>query len=220
MAQRSLLPSVADQRHIFTEFDWQFQSDKLLGWKSESRVPNAVIDYMIFDFIVINDVVVFVIVVSIIIFEQDSLLEVLVFGLQMRSRSYLYSFIILLLVVLYYYYLKVAQIVLLSCFRPLSNSILVKNGTFTRFQLVCDRRTDRRTDGRTDTSSYRDARTHLINFSKIFSIKDRNFIFNLFAPLKKVQYTRKNQRWQCKIHSFKVIYSWNKGPKNYYAHSK
>ena len=60
----------------------------------------------------------------------------------MRSRSYLYPFIILLLVVLYYYYLKVAQIVLLSCFRPLSNSILVKNGTFTRFQLVCDRPTD------------------------------------------------------------------------------
>ena len=87
----------------------------------------------------------------------------------MRSRSYLYPFIILLLVVLYYYYLKVAQIVLLSCFRPLSNSILVKNGTFTRFQLVCDRptdgptdgRTDGQMDGRTDAPSYRDVRTHL-----------------------------------------------------------
>ena len=79
----------------------------------------------------------------------------------MRSRSYLYPFIILLLVLLYYYYLKVAQIVILSYFRPLSNLILVKNGTFTRFQLVCDRRTDGRTDGRTDTPSYRDARMHL-----------------------------------------------------------
>ena len=40
--------------------------------------------------------------------------------------------IVLLLVVLYYYYyyLKVAQVVILSCFRPLSISILVKNGTF------------------------------------------------------------------------------------------
>ena len=61
------------------------------------------------------------------------------FGLQsivqMRSRLYFYPFIILLLVVFYYYYyyLKEAQIVLLSCFRPLykSISILVKNGTFT-----------------------------------------------------------------------------------------
>ena len=71
----------------------------------------------------------------------------------MRSRSYLYPFIILLVVVLYYYYLHVAQIVILSCFRPLSNSISVKNGTFKQFQLVCDQRTD--------TPSYRDARTHL-----------------------------------------------------------
>ena len=79
----------------------------------------------------------------------------------MRSRSYLYPFIILLLVLLYYYYLKIAQIVILTYFRPLSNSILVKNGTLTRFQLKCDRPTDRSTDGRRDTPSYRDARTHL-----------------------------------------------------------
>ena len=72
----------------------------------------------------------------------------------MRSRSYLYPFIALLLVVLNYYFLKVAQIVILSCFRPLSIAILVKNGDFSRFQLG-------RTDGRTDTPSYRDARTHL-----------------------------------------------------------
>ena len=39
--------------------------------------------------------------------------------------------IVLLLAVLYYYYLKVAQVVILSCFRPLSISILVKNGTFS-----------------------------------------------------------------------------------------
>ena len=43
--------------------------------------------------------------------------------------------------------------------------ILVKNGTFAWFQLVCDGRTDGRmnglTDGRTDTPSYRDARSHL-----------------------------------------------------------
>ena len=68
----------------------------------------------------------------------------------MRSRSYLYPFIILLLVLLYYYYLKVAQIVILSYFRPLSNSILVKNGTFSHFKLVCDGLTDGRTDRRTD----------------------------------------------------------------------
>jgi len=75
----------------------------------------------------------------------------------MRSRSYSYPFNLLLIVVLFYCYLKVAQIVILSCFRPLSDSILVKIGSFTRFQLVCDRRTD----GPTDTPSYRDARTHL-----------------------------------------------------------
>ena len=93
----------------------------------------------------------------------------------MRSRSYLYPFIILLLVVLYYYHLKVAQIVLLSCFRPLSNSILVKNGTFTRFQLVCDLPTDGRTDGRTDTPSYRDARTHLKTYKKVGILVTRKF---------------------------------------------
>ena len=88
------------------------------------------------------------------------------FGRQMRSRSYLYPFVILLLVILYYYYLQVAQIVILSCFRPLSISILVKNGTFTRFQLVCDGQTD----GRMDTPSYRDARTHLKIASDVFSL--------------------------------------------------
>ena len=76
----------------------------------------------------------------------------------MRSPSYLYPFIALLLVVLNYYFLKVAQIVILSCFRPLSIAILVKNGDFSRFQLVCDGRTD----GRTGTPSHRDARSHLI----------------------------------------------------------
>ena len=105
--------------------------------------------------------------------QVEYLISQMEFGQQMRSRMYLYHFIILLLVVLYYYYLKVAQIIILSCFRPLSNSILVKNSTFTSFQLVCDGPTDgptdgrtdgRRdggTDGRTDTPSYRDARTHL-----------------------------------------------------------
>ena len=39
--------------------------------------------------------------------------------------------------------------------------ILVKNGTFAGFQLVCDRRTDGHMDGRTDTPCYRDARTQL-----------------------------------------------------------
>ena len=43
--------------------------------------------------------------------------------------------------------------------------VLVKNGTFALFQLVCDGqtngRTDGRMDGRTDRPSYRDARTHL-----------------------------------------------------------
>ena len=71
----------------------------------------------------------------------------------------------LLIVVLYYKYLKAAQTVILSCFKPLSISILVKNGTFARFQLVCDGRTDGRTDQPTDrptdTPSYRDAKTHL-----------------------------------------------------------
>ena len=69
----------------------------------------------------------------------------------MRSRSYLHPFIVLLLVLLYYYYyIKVAQIVILSCFRPVSNSILVKNGTFSHFKLVCDGVTDGWTDGQTD----------------------------------------------------------------------
>ena len=71
------------------------------------------------------------------------------FGLQMRSRSYLYPFIVL--VVLYYFYLKVGQIVILSCFRPLSNSILVKKALLHVFNsCVTDGRTDRPTDERTD----------------------------------------------------------------------
>ena len=53
---------------------------------------------------------------------------------------------------------------------PVSDPYITQNGTFTRFQLVCDLRTDgptdgrtdRRTDRRTDIPSYRDARTHLI----------------------------------------------------------
>ena len=68
----------------------------------------------------------------------------------MRSPAYLYSFTALLFVVLYCYYLKVAQIVIHSCFRPLSIAILVKNGDFDRFQLVCDGPTDRPTNGPTD----------------------------------------------------------------------
>ena len=60
-----------------------------------------------------------------------------------------------------YYYLKVAQIVILSCFRTVSNPILVKNVTFKWLQLMCDRRTKGWTDRRMDTPSYRDARTHL-----------------------------------------------------------
>ena len=91
----------------------------------------------------------------------------------MRSPSIFYPFIALLLVV-FNYYLKVAQIVILSCFGPLSIAILIKNGDFAQFQLVCDGRTDGptdgqtdgQTDGRTDTPSYRDARTHL---KKLFS---------------------------------------------------
>ena len=75
----------------------------------------------------------------------------------MRSPSNLYHFIAVLLVVLNYNYLKVAQTVILSCFRPLSIAVLVKNGDFARFQLVCDGSTDRRKD----TPSYRDARSHL-----------------------------------------------------------
>ena len=63
----------------------------------------------------------------------------------MRSPSYLYPYIAFFLVVLFYYYLKVAQIVILSCFRPLSFAIFVKNGDFARFQLVFDGRTDGRT---------------------------------------------------------------------------
>ena len=50
------------------------------------------------------------------------------------------------LVVLYYYYLEVAQIVILFYLRPLSTSILVKNGTFLGFQLMCDGWTDGWTD--------------------------------------------------------------------------
>ena len=65
----------------------------------------------------------------------------------MRSPS---NFIALLLVVLNHYFFKVAQIVILSCFRPLTIAILVKNGDFSRFQLVCDLPTDGSTDGRTD----------------------------------------------------------------------
>ena len=76
----------------------------------------------------------------------------------MRSPAYLYSFTALLFVVLYCYYLKVAQIVIHSCFRPLSIAILVKNGDFGRFQLVCDGPTDGRTDGPTDGPT--DGRTH------------------------------------------------------------
>ena len=85
-----------------------------------------------------------------------------------------YSLVVLLLVILHYYcYLKVALIVILSCFRPLSIAILVKNGDFARFQLVGDRWTNGPTDGptngptdglssgRTDTPSYRDVKTHL-----------------------------------------------------------
>ena len=69
------------------------------------------------------------------------------------ALNVLYLFIALLLVVLNYYFLKVAQLVLL-CFRPLSIAILVKNGDFARFQLVCDELTDEmdgRMDGWTDT---------------------------------------------------------------------
>ena len=76
----------------------------------------------------------------------------------MRSAAYLYSFTALLFVVLYCYYLTAAQIVIHSCFRPLSIAILVKNGGFARFQLVCDERMDGRTDGRTDRRT--DGRTH------------------------------------------------------------
>ena len=67
----------------------------------------------------------------------------------------------LLLVALYYKYLKAAQTVILSYFKSLSISILVKNGTFARFQLVCDGRTDGRTDRRTDgwTDGLTDGRT-------------------------------------------------------------
>ena len=72
------------------------------------------------------------------------------FGLQMHSHSYLHPFIILLLVDLYFFHFKLAQIVILNCFRSLSNSILVKNGTFTQFQLVCDRQIDGWTDQQTD----------------------------------------------------------------------
>ena len=43
---------------------------------------------------------------------------------------------------LYHYYLKVAQIRMFSCFRPLSILILVRNGSFARFQLVRERLTD------------------------------------------------------------------------------
>ena len=49
------------------------------------------------------------------------------------------------------------------CFRPkLLAVVLVKNGTFAWFQLVCDRRTDGRTDGPTDgpTDGRTDGRTH------------------------------------------------------------
>ena len=44
-------------------------------------------------------------------------------------------------VVSYSYYFKVAQIV-----RPLSITILIKNGDFARFQLVCDGLMDGRTE--------------------------------------------------------------------------
>ena len=60
----------------------------------------------------------------------------------MRPPLNLYPFVALLLVVLNYYLLKVAQIVILSCFRPLSIAILVKNGDFVQFQLVYDGGTD------------------------------------------------------------------------------
>ena len=80
----------------------------------------------------------------------------------MRSSAYLYPFTTLLFVGLYCYYLEVAQIVIHSCFRPLSIAILVKNGDFARFQLVCGGRTDGPMDGRTDgrTDRRTDGRTH------------------------------------------------------------
>ena len=80
------------------------------------------------------------------------------FGLWMRSPAYLCSFAALSFIVLYCYYVKVAKIVIHSCFRPLSIAILVKNGDFARFQLVCDGRTDGPTDRRTDGPT--DGRTH------------------------------------------------------------
>ena len=79
----------------------------------------------------------------------------------MRFPAYLFSFTALLFVVLYCYYLKVAQIDIHSCFRPLPVAILGKNSDVDRFQLVCDGWPDGRTDGRTDTPSYRDATAHL-----------------------------------------------------------
>ena len=80
----------------------------------------------------------------------------------MRSPAYLYSFTALLFLVLYCYYLKEAQIVIHSCFSALSVVILVKNGDFARFQLVCDGRMDGPTDGLMDgpTDGPTEGRTH------------------------------------------------------------
>ena len=68
----------------------------------------------------------------------------------MRSPSNLYPIIALLLVVLKYYFLKGAKIVILSCFRPLSIAILVKNSNLRDFNsCVTDGRMDGQTDGHT-----------------------------------------------------------------------
>ena len=57
--------------------------------------------------------------------------------------------IILTLVLQCSHDLKVAQILLFSCFRPLSISIWVKNGSISWFPLVCCRPTEGLRDGRT-----------------------------------------------------------------------
>ena len=81
----------------------------------------------------------------------------------MRSRLYLYPFIILLFVDMYYYYLKVAQLVILPCSDLYLTQFWSKIALLYVFNsCVTDGRTDGRTDGPTDgqTDGRTDGRRH------------------------------------------------------------
>ena len=110
----------------------------------------------------------------------------------------IYAFSLLLILeivielVVWYYYWRVARLVIFSRFSSFSLPILVRNDTFSRFQLVCyqlkDGPTNRQTDGSTDRIAYRDARTH-----------QKSKIKKLFKKKLKLQYPTVTARLHAEI---------------------